>query len=128
VRHFHAHLDVFVNGQPVTVPASIGIAAQDAISSMHTHDASGIIHIESPNARTFTLGQLFTEWQVPLSTTCVNGICNTSGTSWQFSVNGHTFTCDPTTISLTAHQEIAASYGVAPAGGLPASYPFPSGL
>jgi hypothetical protein len=126
--HFHAHLDIFVNGQPITVPANVGIAAQDAISSMHTHDATGIIHIESPNARTFSLGQFFTEWQVPFSTTCVNGICNTSSSSWQFSVNGQTFTGDPATIALAGHQEITATYGGAPPSGLPTSYPFPSGL
>jgi hypothetical protein len=86
--HFHAHLDIVVNGQSVTVPADIGIAAEDAISSMHTHDATGIVHIESPSAAKFSLGQFFTEWQIPLSTTCIKTVCNTGASSWRFYLKG----------------------------------------
>jgi hypothetical protein len=126
--HFHAHLDIIVNGESVTVPAHIGIAAQDAISSMHTHDATGVIHIEAPAAATFTLGQFFTEWQVPLKATCINTICNSGGSSWRFYVNGQPYTGDPTQIALATHQEIAAVYGTPPPGGPPATYTFPAGL
>jgi hypothetical protein len=65
--HFHAHLDVIVNGQAVAVPAGIGIEGTTGVSSMHTHDLGGVIHIESPTQGTFTLGQFFAEWQVPLT-------------------------------------------------------------
>jgi hypothetical protein len=126
--HFHAHLDIIVNGQSVAVPADIGIAAQDAISSMHTHDATGIIHIESPSTATFSLGQFFTEWQIPLSTTCIKTVCNTASSSWRFYVNGQAYTGDPTHITLAAHQEIAVVYGTPPPGGPPTSYTFPAGL
>jgi len=94
--HFHAHLDIVVDGQQVAVPAEVGIAGQGAISSMHTHDSTGIIHIEAPSAATFTLGQFFTEWQVPLSSTCVNKVCGTGGESWRFYVDGQPYTGDPT--------------------------------
>src|SRR4051794_8185004 len=80
--HFHAHLDIIVNGQPVTVPANIGIAANSGISSLHTHDPTGIIHIESPTQATFTLGQFFTEWKIRLSGTCLNDVCATSDKTW----------------------------------------------
>src|SRR6516162_4193467 len=43
VEHIHAHLDVRVNGQPVDVPAMIGIDRQ-GISPVHTHDSTGVIH------------------------------------------------------------------------------------
>jgi hypothetical protein len=51
-EHFHAHLDIFVDGKPVAVPADIGFSfAPDGkpagISALHTHDESGIIHIEA---------------------------------------------------------------------------------
>src|SRR5262249_40842755 len=72
--HFHAHLDIFDDGNPVTVPAHIGLT-QNSVSSMHTHDERGVIHIESPTAGRFTLGQLFTEWKQPLSATCVGTLC-----------------------------------------------------
>jgi hypothetical protein len=66
-EHFHAHLDVFVDGKPVVVPAYIGFSfavtgQPNGISALHTHDESGIIHIEAPVAGdTYTLGQLLTE-------------------------------------------------------------------
>jgi hypothetical protein len=60
--HYHAHLDIIVNGSAYFVPAEIGIRPPDCIYWMHTHDVSGIIHIESPENRTFTLGQFFDLW------------------------------------------------------------------
>ena len=127
--HYHAHLDVVVDGQPVQVPAQIGIAGQTAISSMHTHDPTGIIHIESPTNATFTLGQFFTEWQVRLNLSCVDNLCATSDKTWHFYVNGQPYPGDPTTIVLKSHQEIAAIYGNLSAGTQPpAQYDFPAGL
>ncbi len=127
--HFHAHLDIIVNGQPVTVPANIGIAGNTGISSMHTHDPTGIIHIESPTQATFTLGQFFTEWKIRLSGTCLNDVCATSATTWRFYVNGQPYTGDPTALQLAAHQEIAAVYGALPGGASPPDhYDFPAGL
>jgi hypothetical protein len=68
VEHIHVHLDVLVDGQPVQVPANIGIdEVHPGISPLHTHDDSGVIHIESPVKRQFSLGEFFTEWGVSLS-------------------------------------------------------------
>ena len=55
-------LDIFVNGFSYLVPAGIGIKPPDCIYWLHTHDISGIIHVESPDNRTFTLGQFFDIW------------------------------------------------------------------
>jgi hypothetical protein len=127
--HFHAHLDIIINGQPVTVPANIGIAGTTGISSLHTHDPTGIIHIESPTQATFTLGQFFTEWKIRLSGTCLNDVCATSANTWRFYVNGQPYTGDPTALPLAAHQEIAAVYGAPPNGTAPPDhYDFPAGL
>lgn len=66
--HFHAHLGVFVNGKTVAVPAGIGIDGRGgAISPLHIHNASGVIHIESPTQSAFTLAQFFSEWNVTLT-------------------------------------------------------------
>ena len=81
VLHIHTHLTIFVNGQPRQVPAGIGIphpvAQQTSTGAfidsgscfywLHTHAADGIIHIESPVHRSFTLGDFFDEWGQPLS-------------------------------------------------------------
>ncbi len=60
--HYHAHLDIFINGFSYLVPAGIGIKPPDCIYWLHTHDISGIIHVESPENKTFTLGQFFDIW------------------------------------------------------------------
>ena len=81
VFHIHTHLTIFVHGQQRQVPAGIGIphaVAQQTSAGpfvdsgrcfywLHTHAADGIIHIESPEQRTFTLGDFFDEWNQPLS-------------------------------------------------------------
>jgi hypothetical protein len=66
--HIHPHLEVVVDGRPMTVPADIGIdrsGLAPRYSPLHTHDTSGKVHVESPVVRDFTLGQLLTEWGVP---------------------------------------------------------------
>src|SRR3989338_3367275 len=54
VLHIHQHLDIFVHGVPVAVPANIGINAVERwLSHVHVHDTSGIIHVEAPFKATF---------------------------------------------------------------------------
>ena len=59
--HIHPRLTTVVNGEPQTVPASIGITL-GCMHPIHTHDASGSIHVESPEQRDFTLGDFFAVW------------------------------------------------------------------
>ena len=58
-EHFHAHLDIFVKGKAMIVPADIGFEFTAAgkptgISALHTHDESGIIHVRHPSSATRT--------------------------------------------------------------------------
>ncbi|WIB61690.1 hypothetical protein DEJ13_07630 [Curtobacterium sp. MCLR17_007] len=72
--HTHQHLSVSVDGKPVAVPANIGVDVQQGgMSALHTHDTSGIVHVESAEVQPFTLGQLFTEWGVALRARQVGG-------------------------------------------------------
>jgi hypothetical protein len=65
--HFHAHLSVWLMSGPVVVPSGLGIdPISGAMSVVHTHTSSGLIHIESEGYPNFTLGQFFTEWGQPL--------------------------------------------------------------
>jgi hypothetical protein len=50
------------NNQNVTIPAGIGIIPNNCIFWLHTHDDSGIIHVESPSQTSFTLGQFLQVW------------------------------------------------------------------
>ncbi|MEO8572131.1 MAG: hypothetical protein ABI553_10585 [Chloroflexota bacterium] len=135
-NHVHAHLDVFIDGEPVVVPAGIGIAIDDpavrrfdepagpayggielciqpCISPLHTHDSSGIVHTESADARQNTLGELFIEWGVPLSESCVGGPCVPGPVAVY--INGERQAGDPRAIELTNRTEIAIVPGTPPA-------------
>jgi hypothetical protein len=121
VFHIHTHLTIFVNGQARQVAAGIGIP--DAKSEqtpngpfvdsgkcfyfLHTHAPDGIVHIESPVQRTYTLGDFFDEWQQPLSSTQV-GPATGKVTAI---VNGTAFTGNPRDIPLGSHEDVQLDVG-----------------
>jgi hypothetical protein len=124
VVHIHQHLDLFVGGRKVTVPMNVGIDPSGAfISPLHTHDTTGIIHVESPTPESFSLGQFFAVWGVPLSADRIGSAEGTMHT-W---VNGKPLAGDPTRIVLASHQEIVIASGPEPKK-VPSSYAFPEGL
>jgi hypothetical protein len=122
VVHIHQHLDLYVNGKHVTLPALIGINDNSYITEIHTHDPSGVIHVESPTDSTFTLGQLFGEWAVKLTDNCVGSYCG----HLKWWVNGKQVTGDPAQLDLRSHQEIVIAQGPPPLV-VPKSYKFPAG-
>jgi hypothetical protein len=126
VVHIHQHLDIFVNGKREPVPANIGIYDGQFLTELHTHDPTGIIHVESPTRRQFDLGQFFGVWGVHLNADCVGGYCREL-TPWTVYVNGQAYTGNPAALVLTEHQEIAFVIGTAPKK-VPSSYKFPPGL
>jgi len=136
IHHAHAHLDVFVDGKPIVVPAGIGINIDDpevqrfedpdgavayggitrcrkpCISPLHTHDGTGIIHTESKSPKPNTLGQFFTEWGVRLGESCLGDRCSPDGVASY--VNGKPYRQDPRAIELTERKEIAIVIGTPP--------------
>jgi hypothetical protein len=130
--HYHAHVDIIDGSSAVTVPAGIGFLIQNGravgVTPLHTHDASGIVHIESPTDVPFTLGQVFTEWGVRLTSTQIGGLVTGNGMVLRTYVDGTLFTGDPATIVLRPHQEIALWFGPSTAvAQAPSSYQFPQG-
>jgi hypothetical protein len=135
--HIHAHLAIYVNGAPKLLPPGIGIgpplqfeqtssgpsvASGSCFSWLHTHDSSGVVHIESPVQRVYTLGDFFDIWGQPLSATQV-GPAQGAATA---TVNGNPFTGDPRGIPLDADNVIQLDVGSALPP--PQPYTFPSGL
>lgn len=138
--HLHAHLHVFVDGEPVVVPAGIGIAiglkgVKDeptddgaehfysvttcdvpCLSPLHTHSPDGILHQESPEANhpPYTLGQFFTEWGLQLDSDCVGEYCKSDALIHVY-LDGKEYVGDPSEIPLTNHLEIAVIIGQPPA-------------
>ena len=137
VYHIHAHLAVYTSGTPRAIPAGIGIvppvlstptAAGPIVYGgtcfywLHSHTQDGIIHIESPTARVYTLGNYFDIWNQPLSATQV-GPARGAVTAY---VDGKPFTGDPRSIPLMDHTRVQLDVG-SPSPG-PQPFTFPAGL
>ena len=120
--HIHQHLDVYLNGEHVTVPAFVGIDDNSFITEMHTHDASGVLHVESAQNRPYTLGQFFGEWSVRLTANCVGRYCG----NFHWWLDGKRQSGNPADLVLKAHQEIVIAAGKPPLH-VPSSYAFPAG-
>lgn len=119
--HIHTHLAVYVDGVPRPVPAGVGIVSPIAEQTpdgpfdaatrcyywLHVHAEDGVIHVESPTARTYTLGQFFAIWRQPLGPGRVGPA---RGTLTVF-VNGREFHGNPAAIPLRFHEDIQLDAG-----------------
>ena len=119
--HIHAHLQVYVHGKPRKLPAAIGLVdpvaqqtpygpfygAQKCYYWLHTHTSDGVIHIESPTPRIYTLGNFFDEWRQPLSS---RRVAHNTGTVYA-TVNGKRWTKSPRAIPLKKHAVIQLAVG-----------------
>jgi hypothetical protein len=121
VYHVHTHLAVYVNGQLRPVAPGVGIVLPVAQPGsppfygatrcyywLHVHAQDGVIHIESPTTRAYTLGQFFAIWGQPLSATQVGPA---TGVLTVY-VNGRVRTGDPATIQLGSHEDIQIDVGL----------------
>ncbi|MBV8354211.1 MAG: hypothetical protein JO101_02755 [Candidatus Eremiobacteraeota bacterium] len=128
--HVHTHLAIFYNGKQLQVPEFIGFApnlAGGCLYWIHTHDASGIIHVEAPDISppqggSYTLGMLFDIWGQPLLRGNVAGL---TGPVTAY-VNGTEYDGDLHAIPLSAHQQIVLEIGAPIVA--PPSYAFPPGV
>jgi len=82
LMHNHVGLNVTIGGKPIIVPSNIGILqtgifadpllyanhdldkyGMEGMSPLHTHDSSGLIHVESSAVRNYTLAELLDIWR-----------------------------------------------------------------
>ncbi|WP_152999448.1 hypothetical protein [Curtobacterium citreum] len=122
-EHVHTHLTILDGDVPVTVPANVGHSDRERFAAeLHTHDTSGILHVESPERRTFTLGQFFDEWDVSLGAGHVGGLRGEL-TAW---VDGHRYLGNPRSIALTDRRQIVlAVTGIGQVAHLPQPFDWP---
>lgn len=135
--HIHAHLTIFVSGRAYVIPYGIGIGPPLAgvqtpagpfvvegscFMWLHTHASDGIIHIESPTSRTYTLGQFFEVWGQPLTRTEV-GPAKGKVTAFY---NDKVWTAPLGRIPLTARAQIQLDVGTPLVA--PEHIHFPAGL
>lgn len=119
--HIHAHLAVFVNSRLYALPGGIGIPGSVTQQTnegpvatggqcfywLHTHTSDGVIHIESPIRRIYTLGQFFDEWHQPLSANRVGDIRGKITALF----NGKPWMQEVRAIPLLPHAEIQFNIG-----------------
>ena len=136
IFHVHAHLTIFVNGSPRQVPPGIGIPGAQAQNTaqgpfivsgncfywLHTHAADGIVHIESPVRRAYTLGDFFDEWGQPLGP----GQVGPAKGRVTVIYNGQAYQGDPRDVPLAAHAQIQLEVGAPLIA--PTSITWPNGL
>ena len=127
IFHIHALLHVYINGKPVTVPANIGLnGSTGPFSSIHTHDTSGLVHMEADRTYPFTIGQFFAVWGVKFSNDQIGPYKSTGDKKLGVYVNGKQVS-DPVNYVMHDHDNIVVGYGK------PGSFPtkpgrFPPGV
>jgi hypothetical protein len=124
--HLHAHLTILIDGAPWPVQPGIGIPLRGArplcFYWVHTHDRSGLIHLESPTPRLYTLGQLFDIWGQPLDS---SHLLSFSGRPVTAYVNGRQAAGDLRATVLSGHRQIVLEFGQQVP---PPPYRFPPGF
>ena len=126
--HVHAFVAVFLDGRPVRIPANVGIdPGRGVLAPIHTHDSSGIVHLESTRPYPFTLGQLFTVWGVRFTGSRIGAYRNSGRRRLAVFADGRAVR-DPVHYVLRRHDRIVVGFGA------PRSFPhrlrvvFPPGL
>jgi hypothetical protein len=111
--HIHALVSIYQDGIRLGLPDSIGRGSGCAYE-MHTHDITGIMHVETDVPKVFTLGQFFALWGQPLGTAAVAGLPGKPAFYVIDKEQVVRFTGDPATIALNAHREIVIVTGTPP--------------
>jgi hypothetical protein len=116
--HIHAHLSIYINGTNVPLVANTGIAPIGVTSNtnvtcyywLHTHDATGVVHIESPTTKLYTLKSFIDIWEKFSSSSSAIPTQLLSSTGWIIYVNGKQVNTDFSHLQLHAHDLITIAY------------------
>jgi hypothetical protein len=111
IYHVHAQVKIFVNGKPQTVPNNIGIdPGKGFLSSLHTHDEKGIVHMEAVEKYPFTLGQFMTTWGVKFTPTQLGAFRVGQGLVLETYLNGKKVPNGPAT-TLKQSDRVVIGFG-----------------
>jgi hypothetical protein len=111
--HIHALLHIYVNGILAPLAANIGLdPAKGVESSLHTHDHTGIIHMEAPHPFSYTLGDFFAVWGVKLGPGQLGGLTGYGGDKLHFFLNGRPLS-NPAAHVLHNNDSVVIGYGSA---------------
>ena len=118
--HIHAHLEIWLDGRRVEIPAGIG-GVSGCWYWLHTHTPDGIVHIEAPRDMGFTWGQFFAIWGKAAP------VIPPDAKVWVDREDGKgslPYAGDWHSLVLTAHQKVSIGTG----DFTPQSFTFPEGL
>lgn len=88
--HWHPHVTILIRGQPVTIPANVGLETS-AHKPVHTHEPDNILHweVDRPTVENMQLGYFFnTVWRKQFSKDCILDSCNGPEGTVKMFVNG----------------------------------------
>jgi hypothetical protein len=109
--HIHAQLRVYAGGLLVPVPDHIGLDQARGIAvGLHTHDRSGVIHLEADKPFRATLGDVFYLWGLRLSANELGALRNDGDQQVRAFVNGRRI-ADPAAHVLRKNDNIVVAYG-----------------
>lgn len=87
--HWHPQLTIGIKGVNQEIPTDIGLGAFE--NPIHTHDATGTIHLEFSGRVTredTKLSKFFDVWKKTFTPTCILDQCNSPDGTVKFTVNG----------------------------------------
>jgi hypothetical protein len=109
--HTHALVHIYNDGLLIQVQPNIGLyPPRKLASSVHTHDSSGIIHMESDRPHKFTLGGFFAIWGVPFGTRTLGNLTASGKNAVHVYANGRPVT-NPAGYVIRDHDSISIGYG-----------------
>jgi hypothetical protein len=109
--HHHALLSIYDHGLYLTVPANVGLdRTHHVLSSLHTHDPTGIVHMEARAPFPYTLGDFFAIWGVRFGAGTLGGLQDHGHDRVWVYVNG-TLISDPARYIMRNNDDIAIGYG-----------------
>ncbi len=114
--HVHSHMSIFMDGEALAVPEEVGIVqlspTTDCHYPIHTHDATGMIHLHATAPTDFTLGQFFAIWGQPLARDDVGGLVGLPVVVYLTDDGVVTeYTGDLAALKFASHREITIQIG-----------------
>lgn len=87
--HQHALVRIYQDGLLVPMAEFLGLDRKRKVyAGLHTHDASGVIHLEADRPFTATLGDLFAMWNVAFGPDRMGALRSGDGRELRVHVNG----------------------------------------
>ncbi len=87
--HWHPNLSIYIKGKPQEIPANIGIGITH--QPIHTHDATGQLHLEIQGLVTkddIKLNRFFKIWGKQFTASCIFDSCTGQNGTLKMLVNG----------------------------------------